>query len=355
MITCVTYASRNLHPQGRSPFVNMNSSRFTKSIANVGPRALAVLVFCLPVTAQSQRATEKQWIAFNRAGAGNSDLQCFIPANVYTADGSLVITTKKESATCSSIDLASATHDYTSGFVSMRTFNFLYGTVEFRAKFGGGDSTGAWPAVWMLDASCQASDPTGTDDPCNGQEIDIAEILDGNFKQVNQQIHINSFAYNDGCTPTVSDTSQNFHIYRLDWSPGKLVFAIDGIPTCNISAKYVPYAPMYVKISMFVGKYGGPVKNDTFPWKTVIDYVKVTQGNAVVFSDDFDSADTVQAAPYILVTPATPRSPIRTAMHEVFMRWPIVAFIVCLTLGVVLAALKLQRAKHIHQNPESGR
>ena len=74
-------------------------------------------------------------------------------------------------------DLSLKIYRYTSGWVSMRNLNFLYGTVEFRAKFGGGANSGAWPVVWMEDASCQASDPTGTDDDCNGQEIDIAEIV----------------------------------------------------------------------------------------------------------------------------------------------------------------------------------
>ena len=78
----------------------------------------------------------------------------------------------------------------------MRNFNFLYGTVEFRAKFGGGVGTGAWPTVWMEDASCQASDPTGTDERCNGQEIDIAEILNSDFTHINQQIHVDNFNHN---------------------------------------------------------------------------------------------------------------------------------------------------------------
>jgi beta-glucanase (GH16 family) len=250
--------------------------------------------------AQAQSGLDARWVAFDRAGAPNSKWQCFTPRNVTVSGGNLVISTRGEAAKCSSFDLQPATYGYTSGFVSMRSFNFLYGTVEFRAKFGGGSNTGAWPTVWLQDASCQSSDPTGTDDRCNGQEIDIAEILDGDFTRVNQQIHVDNFARNDGCKASTSDTSQNFHVYQLVWSPGSfwspgsLVFKIDGTTTCTIAKRYVPKDPMYLKISMYVGGYGGPVKDGSLPWTTLIDYVKVTQGSTVVFQDDFNARPTDQ-------------------------------------------------------------
>jgi beta-glucanase (GH16 family) len=258
---------------------------------------LLAVSLCLPFVTRAETSPDGQWIAFNRAGAPNSNLQCFTPGNVEISDGSLVILTKADNATCSSIDLSSATYNYTSGFVSMRSFNFLYGTVEFRAKFGGGAGSGAWPAVWMADVSCQASDPNGTDNRCNGQEIDIAEILHGDFTHVNQQIHVDNFTHNDGCTAPASDTSENFHVYQLIWSPGSLVFKIDGTTSCVIRQRYVPKAAMYVKVSMFAGEFGGPIKTETLPWETLIDYVRVTQGGAVVFDDEFNDGSTIQPGP----------------------------------------------------------
>jgi beta-glucanase (GH16 family) len=252
------------------------------------------------VQANGQSGLDSKWVAFDRAGAPNSKWQCFTPRNISVSGGNLVIAARVEAAKCSSFDLKPATYNYTSGFVSMRSFNFLYGTVEFRAKFGGGSNSGAWPTVWLSDASCQSSDPTGTDDKCNGQEIDIAEILDANFTHVNQQIHVDNLTHNDGCTASTSDTSQNFHVYQLVWSPGSfwspssVVFKIDGATTCTIAKKYVPNAPMYLKISMYVGGYGGLVKDSSLPWTTLIDYVKVTQGSRVVFEDDFNAQPTDQ-------------------------------------------------------------
>jgi beta-glucanase (GH16 family) len=178
----------------------------------------------------------------------------------------------------------------------MRSFHFLYGTVEFRAKLGGGNHSGAWPVAWFADASCQPSDPTGTDNDCNDQEIDMAEILDGNFNQVNQQMHVERFKYNEGCKPQVSDVSQNVHTYRMDWSEGLLVFKIDGNTSCTIKSKFVPHEPMYMKFTVFVGGYGGPVNAKTLPWSTQIDYVKISQGTNVIFEDQFSESVTGQPA-----------------------------------------------------------
>jgi beta-glucanase (GH16 family) len=171
----------------------------------IGP--LLVLLACFAQVARAQDKHKQDWVAFSRAGAPSRPLQCFSPSNVSVCGGDLILFTRAESTTCSSFDLATATYKYTSGFVAMRTFSFLYGTVEFRAKFGGGSRSGAWPVVWMADVSCQASDPNGADNRCNGQEIDIAEILHGDFKHVNQQIHVDNFTHDDGCDPRTSDTS----------------------------------------------------------------------------------------------------------------------------------------------------
>ena len=259
--------------------------------------ALLVLSVFLCMVSGPEAGHGQNWVAFNRSGAPDESLQCFSPNNVTVAGGNLTILTRAQRATCSSFDLPRSTYSYTSGFVGMRSFNFLYGTVEFRAKFGGGTGSGAWPVVWMADVSCQASDPNGTDNDCNGQEIDIAEILHSDFAHVNQEIHVDNFTHNDGCTAPASDTSESFHIYQLIWAPGSLVFKIDGETTCTIKQPYVPKAPMYVKVSVFAGEMGGPIETKTLPWETLIDYVRVTQGGTVVFDDEFEDGSTVQPGP----------------------------------------------------------
>jgi beta-glucanase (GH16 family) len=300
-----------------------------------------IVLFSFSLLAIAQTRLDGQWVTFSRAGAPNSNLQCFTPNNVSLIAGNLVITTKLEAATCESIDLPSAGYKYTSGFVSMRTFNFLYGTVEFRAKFGGGTGTGAWPVAWMEDAACQPSDPTGTNDDCNGQEIDIAEILRGDFTRVNQQIHVSSFTHNDGCTASTTDTSKNFHVYQLVWSPGSLVFKIDGTTTCALTASYIPNAPMYFKFDMFVGSYGGPVNNRSLPWTTLVDYVKVTQGSTVVFDDDFNQSLASQFPRAVLTTPSSSSSSSQAPGAKVYLRWPF-AGLACSVVVLAIFAFKLR-------------
>ncbi len=234
-----------------------------------------------------------QWIAYNRAGSPSLPNQCFRAANVSINNSYLQLTTKLESFTCASIDFPEpgTPCSYSSGWVTMGTFNFLYGTVEFRAKFGGGSNVGAWNFVWMADVSCQASDPGGTDDRCNNQEIDIAEVW-GDFTQVNQQIHVNNFANNDGGKINAGfDVSAGFHVYQLVWSAGSLIWTIDGVQTSSVVQSYVPNAPMYLKMTNALGGsgsiVGGAIVNAALPWTTLIDYVKVTQGGSTVFFDDF--------------------------------------------------------------------
>lgn len=318
------------------------------------PRLVLVTLLGLRLPAPAQTDHRAQWIAFNRAGGPNSQLQCFTPKNVSVSNGNLVITTNAEAATCSSFDLSAAAHGYASGFVAMRSFNFLYGTVEVRAKFGGGTGTGAWPAIWMADASCQASDPTGTDGRCNGQEIDVAEILNSDFTHVNQQIHVDNFAHNDGCTALATDSSKTFHVYQLLWSPGSLVFRIDGATTCTVAKPYAPSAPMYLKLDMFAGKAGGPVRNSSLPWTTLIDYVKVTQGSTVLFNDDFNLASAVQPGPAARNIASSTVHLTGLKVQKTRLRWSQGALLLALAIVAGITATKLLRPKHAIERTNTG-
>jgi beta-glucanase (GH16 family) len=243
---------------------------------------------------------QTKWTEFTRAGALNSNIQCFTLGNIQRSGGFAIITAQAQSATCASIDLATATYPYTAGFFAMRSFNYLYGSLEYRLKVGpsGAGGNGQWPLVWMEAANCQASDPTGTDNNCDGNEIDVSEFLN-TFTTVNQQIHVNSFAENDQCSPTVTDASLNYHVYSLVWSAGSLIFYIDGSVTCTITQSYVPSEAMYAKVTYYIGGQGGgsTITNSTMPWQMQLDYLKVGQGctgvnplsgcSSIIFDDEF--------------------------------------------------------------------
>ncbi len=213
-----------------------------------------------------------KWVAMNRPGdASNQEIGCYKPTNVTENAGLLNILTKA--------DTSCAGYNYTSGMIQPTNFNFLYGTVEFRAKFAGG--AGPWPAVWLLGANCQQSNITSANNtpPCawpqpGSDEIDIAEIVAGNKGNVNEFVFMS--AGNGGCSTTTTDTSQNWHTYQLIWAPGHLTWKIDGVTTCTDNT-HVPSHPMFPIINTAVGgNGGGTVQPNTLPQTTNIDYIKIS-------------------------------------------------------------------------------
>ncbi len=214
------------------------------------------------------------WIALNRPGdASNNELECYKPANVTEGGGNLTIHTLADTS-CSG-------YAYTSGMIQTRSFNFTYGTVEFRARFAGG--TGTWPAVWLLGANCQQSNITSADNvaPCNwpqtgSDEIDIAEIKNAQLTTVSEGYFANGGNFGT-CTPTVTDVSTNWHTYTLIWAPGELTWKIDGITTCDRTSN-IPSTPMFPIINTAVGGTGGgTVDPATLPQQTDIDYLTITK------------------------------------------------------------------------------
>ena len=69
----------------------------------------------------------------------NNEVDCYAPANVAAAGGFLTETAMAQSATCLNAQGAPAgpaggtlNEMYTSGAIQMKSFSFLYGTVEVR-------------------------------------------------------------------------------------------------------------------------------------------------------------------------------------------------------------------------------
>jgi beta-glucanase (GH16 family) len=221
------------------------------------------------------------WYVMNRPGdSSNNELQCYFPANVTVANDDLsIVSNYQPGSTCG----GSFSSSYTSGMVQWNTFNFTYGTVEFRAKMAGGQGT--WPAIWLLGANCQSSNESSADNTgtCNwpqagSNEIDITEIKGGDLTTVNQNV-VNTAGGWNVCAPTTTDVNQNWHVYQLVWTASSLTWYIDGTKTCQVtSSSFIPSTPMFLIINTAIGGGGGgtPI-NSTFPQATLIDYVKVTQ------------------------------------------------------------------------------
>ena len=180
--------------------------------------------------------------------------------------------------------------------VQWKSFNFTYGTVEFRAKMAGGQ--GSWPAIWLLGADCQVSNVSSADNigACNwpnpgSDEIDIAEFSNyswDHFSSVSH--HLFRSTGNGSCSQNIpggADASQGFHIYTMKWTAASITFSIDGVASnCGGDRAYtsnVPNTPMFLMINNAMGGGGGcpsggncPV-NSNYPQTMQVDYVKVTK------------------------------------------------------------------------------
>ena len=155
---------------------------------------------------------------------------------------------------------------YTSGQVQQATPPFLYGTIDVRAKAPGG--IGTWPAIWMLGFEWQASQPFTANTPehqwpkAGWCEIDIAEFWRGERDEVNTTVHYNE----PGGLHLQSlpfDATERFMVYRLQWTPGSLVWSVDAEDGEGFrelrsvsGSDNVPNVPMYLVIHTAIGGIG---------------------------------------------------------------------------------------------------
>ncbi len=160
--------------------------------------------------------------------------------------------------------------DYTQGFVSSHDkFSFTHGYIEIRAKYPGGK--GLWPCLWLMPQH-QGWPP----------EFDIAEYYAG------QKTMHHGLAYGelndsrwDSLWDKTTDFENDFHVYAVEWMPGRAVWSVDGVIRKSIAADYVPNVPMYVILSNGIssrfGPSGEPDDKTVFPNEFLIDYVRVYQ------------------------------------------------------------------------------
>lgn len=156
---------------------------------------------------------------------------------------------------------------YTSGVLTTYgKFKMKYGYVEIRAKMPKGQ--GLWPAFWMLNHYDNGNEP----------EIDIMEFLGRETDTVYQVYHSRS-----GKSGTLEyegpDFTSGYHTFAVDWSPGKLVFYVDGKETNRYESGNVSDEDMYIIVNLALGgSWGGEVDGSTpFPARYSIDYIRAYQ------------------------------------------------------------------------------
>jgi beta-glucanase (GH16 family) len=140
-------------------------------------------------------------------------------------------------------------------FSTEGTFAQAYGTWEARIRYPKGN--GIWPAFWLMPAD-------GSQPP----EIDIMEAYPNTTVEswlgpgpdcVYSTLHYGTGNGVLGQTHDIMvnlghDMTTDFHVYRLDWTPDKLVFSVDGSVIGTVTDD-VPSKPMYLILNLAVGNW----------------------------------------------------------------------------------------------------
>ncbi|MDP3069216.1 MAG: glycoside hydrolase family 16 protein [Opitutaceae bacterium] len=160
-------------------------------------------------------------------------------------------------------------------------FSVTYGRIEARMKLTRG--RGVWPAFWMLGANKPA---VGW--PACG-EIDIMEQVGHEPGKLHGTLHGPGYSGAKGLnghTTLLSGASLSdaYHVYAVDWSPGKISWSLDGTVYLTrtpadlpAGTRWVFDSPQYLLLNLAVGGHwpGSPDATTVFPQTLLIDYVRV--------------------------------------------------------------------------------
>ncbi|MES2388247.1 MAG: glycoside hydrolase family 16 protein [Bacteroidota bacterium] len=202
-------------------------------------------------------------------GWGNRELEYYTDActNAKVIDGNLVIEARKE---------VMGGRQYTSSRMKSN-FSQKYGRFEARMKLPKGGGT--WPAFWMLASNNASGWPTSG-------ELDVMEHVGKQPNVIHQTIHC--FLYNGGkntqkgADRSVTNAFDDYHTYRVDWTPYSVTFFTDDIQVfqyvnTNEGINQWPFnAPFFMILNLAIGgNWGGTVDDSIFPTKMTVDYVRV--------------------------------------------------------------------------------
>lgn len=207
---------------------------------------------------------------------GNNEWQDYTasPQNSFLRDGKLVIRAIKTGA-------GQRVADYTSARLTTKGKKEINrGRVEVKAKLGGG--RGLWPAIWLYQSSWSDG---------YYSELDIMEYVGVDKNIIYSAVHTNttkaSPANRVGGNRTVPGVEDNFHVYGVNWTDGKVEFYID-----NPNAPHLVFEPadidnpndwpfdkkLYLILNIAVGGDWGGMKgvdDSIFPQEMEVEYVRV--------------------------------------------------------------------------------
>ncbi len=198
----------------------------------------------------------------------NNELQAYVPESIGVADGKLRIVASRQKA-----EYAGVMREYISGMMTTAgKFSQKFGRFEVRAKAPAG--RGLWPAFWLLPDSPPSWPP----------EIDVMEVLGHDTRTVHFTHHwfsdpVNRIRAADGDSHFGQDVSRDFHVYRVDWSPGMIIWYLDGVERFRSTQSVPTDVKMFLLLNLAVGGNwpGDPDAATPFPAAMEVDWVRVYQ------------------------------------------------------------------------------
>ena len=169
--------------------------------------------------------------------------------------------------------------EHTSARLTTRgRFEVQYGRLEARIKVPG--DFGLWPAFWLL-----GTDIATTPWPACG-EIDVMEFVGRRPTEFTGTIHGPGYSGSSSFGASLDlgkPVGDDFHVFAIDWSPGRIAWYVDGVKYHEASpADVAPNAwvfdhPFYMTLNVAVGgNLGGPVPPTTrFPNPMTVDYIRL--------------------------------------------------------------------------------
>lgn len=209
----------------------------------------------------------------------NQESQYYTPANITLQPGFLRIEARREQVPNAAWHPGARSWrnkepvaQYTSGSMSTRPA-FLYGRFEVVARSPGG--AGVWPALWMLHESA-------------GQygEIDIHESVgkhpDTAFAGVHYGRTPNTREHRNA-SRVVPGFEGRWHTHTLEWTPDRIVVALDGRPLLTFDPGAAAGAgrdplrrPMRMRMNLALGgTWGGPIDDSRLPARFDIASIRI--------------------------------------------------------------------------------
>lgn len=220
--------------------------------------------------------------SYEKGFVRNQEIQYYTedrPENCRIEGGNLVITGRKETTSFGTSDFSDGTVTSAS-ITTNKIHSWKYGRFEVRAMVPAGK--GPWPAFWGKGDSQNS----GASWPSCG-EMDIME-----YSAKGPAMYQNIIYGTDASSPqqevkiTNKDFSDDFHVYSVDWSENRIVYAIDGIVTNTINISNISPNPFRQKFSIIINlalgastdrTLGGKLDLNSLPAVLKVDYVRIYQ------------------------------------------------------------------------------